>query len=198
MTNKERYQRTFSALHASGDFLTEVQTMNEGKRRHIPRLTVLVAAVVLVAALAATAYAANIGGIRRTVQIWMHGDQTNAVLDLQQDGNTASYTLTYEDANGETHEMEGGGIAYEGFGRERPLTEEEILEQLDMPDVEYQDDGTVWVYWRSHAMEITDRFEDGICYVKLVDGDETQYVTVKYNNGYSTSPDAYPNPHSFN
>ena len=47
-------------------------------------------------------------------------------------------------------------------------------------------------------MEITDRFEDGICYVKLVDGDETQYVTVKYNNGYSTSPDAYPNPHSFN
>ena len=29
-----------------------------------------------------TAYAANVGGIQRTVQIWLHGDQTQATLDV--------------------------------------------------------------------------------------------------------------------
>lgn len=29
-----------------------------------------------------TAYAANVGGIQRTIQLWMHGDQTSATFDL--------------------------------------------------------------------------------------------------------------------
>ena len=33
-----------------------------------------------------TAYAANVGGIQRTVQIWLHGDQTQATLDVSNDG----------------------------------------------------------------------------------------------------------------
>ena len=199
MTNNERYQQTFSVLHASGDFLKEVPNMQAKKHIRIPKLVAICAAVVLVLGLAATAYATNLGGIQRTVQLWLHGDQTDAVLDIQQDGSATSYTLTYEDESGETQEISGGGVAYDGlFGGERPLTEDEVLEMFNMPDVEYRDDGTVWVYWRSHAVEITDRFDDGVCYVKLVDGDETQYVTVKYNDGFSTSPDAYPNPNTFN
>ena len=81
------------------------------------------------------------------MQLWLHGDQTDAVLDIQQDGSATSYTLTYEDENGETQEISGGGVAYDGpFGGERPLTEDEVLEMFNMPDVEYRDDGTVWVY----------------------------------------------------
>ena len=30
-------------------------------------------------------YAANVGGIQRTVQIWLHGDQTQATLDVSND-----------------------------------------------------------------------------------------------------------------
>lgn len=195
MTNKERYQRAFSVLHASDEPVKEVTHMNETKIRRLPRALAACAVVILAVALATAAYAADVGGVRRTVQLWIHGDQTSAVLDVSADG---SYTLTYEDAEGNPREIAGGGIAYDISG-ERPLTEEEIMEQLDMPDVEYRDDGTVWVYWRSQALEITDLFdESGICYVQLRDGGEVQYMTIKYQNGFSTAPDKFPNPKLFN
>ena len=40
-------------------------------------------------------------------------------------------------------------------------------------------------------MEITDRFEDGVCYVQLVNGEDTMYVTVRYQDGYTSSPHKY-------
>ena len=67
-----------------------------------------------------------------------------------------------------------------------------------MPDVEYKEDGTVWVYYMDQKMEITDKFENDICYVKLeVDG-KTQYITVKYQNGFAISPHGYVQPSEFN
>ena len=155
----------------------------------------LCAAVILLFAMATVCYAADIGGIRRTVQIWVHGDQTSAVMDIQ-DGQ---YTLTYQDAEGKTHERGGGGVALGPFGSERPLTEEELLEHLDNPEVEYKEDGSVWLYYRDQAMEITDRFDaDGFCFVQLKTEAETLYITVKYNNGYAISGKAFIQPEEFN
>ena len=71
------------------------------------------------------------------------------------------------------------------------MSEEEIMEHLMMPEVEYEEDGSVWVYWLDQKVDITDKFEDDLCYVKLVRGDETMYVTVKYRNGYAVSPHKY-------
>ena len=45
-----------------------------------------------------TAYAANVGGIQRTIQLWIHGDQTNATLNVSDNG---TYTMEYYDENGE-------------------------------------------------------------------------------------------------
>lgn len=90
-----------------------------------------------------------------------------------------------------------GGVAFEN-GKERPLTEEELLEQINMPEVEYEEDGTVWVYYLDQKMEITDKFEDDICYVKIEADGQTQYITVKYQNGYATSPHGYIQPEEFN
>ena len=42
------------------------------------------------------------------------------------------------------------------------------MELLMMPDVEYEDDGSVWVYWLDQKVDITDKFVDGVCYVKFV------------------------------
>ena len=85
-----------------------------------------------------TAYAANVGGIQRTVQVWLHGDQTTANMTVSDDG---TYTIEYPDENGETREISGGGIAYEADGTERPLTGEELLELA--PNVRLiQDDNT--------------------------------------------------------
>ena len=198
MTNKERYQRTFSALHAS-ERTREVLSMEENNvrqfegRKRISKVAVIALAAALLLALATAGYAADVGGIRRTVQIWFQGDRTDAVLEIR-DG---SYTLQYEDAEGQTHEQAGGGVAYDIFGRERPLSEEEIMEQLNTPSLEEKEDGSMWVYYQNQAIEITDKIdEDGVCYVQLKDGDDTLYMTVKVygdgSYGYSTSKHSFP------
>lgn len=195
MTNKERYQRTFSTLHASDYFLTEVYQMNTRKHISTRRLVSVCAAAVLVIAMASMAYAADLGGIRRTIQLWIHGDQTNVVWEVQ-DGE---YRASYQDADGNTHEIGGGGVAIDEDGTERPLTEEALLSHMDHPNVEYLGDGSVWVYYRSQSIEITDSFDtDGICYLLLKDGNDPLYMTVKYDNGFATSPHGYVQPWEFN
>lgn len=195
MTNKEKYQRAFSVLHASGDCVMEVKFMNRAAKRYIPRLAVACMAIVMLLGMMAVAYAADIGGIQRTIQIWFQGEQTDAVLEIQ-DGE---YTLGYQDADGNAQEIHGGGIAIGPNGQERSLTEEEILEELNMPEVVYKDDGSVWVYYQSQKIDISDKFdENGVCYVLLKDVNGDRYMAIKYDNGYATSSYKYPNPDTFN
>ena len=195
MTNKQRYKRTFSALHASKtQFRTEETAMKRRPERAFARLVPALAALVLVLGLTSAACAADLGHIRRKLQIWIRGDQTEAVMEIRE----GSYTLTYEDGNGESRQQSGGGVAIGPDGTERPVTEEEILEYLDAPDVEYLEDGSVWIWYRGQSLDITDRFEDGVCYVKLAEPDRTLYVTVKYGNGYAYGTDAYIQPWTFN
>ena len=164
MTDKERYKRTFSLLRASQEDFMEVKAMNDNVRiLPVRKLAALCAAVVLVVAMATVAYAADVGGIRRAVQIWIHGDQTNAVLDIR--GN--SYNLSYEDEDGNPRSIGG---------------------------VEYLEDGTVWVYYHDQKLEITDKFQDGVCYVQLKDGDKVLYLTVEEQGGYIISPHGYEKP----
>ena len=194
MTNKEKYQRAFGTLHASHEFLMEARNMNNQKRHSHRRMLSLCAAVILLLVMAVVCYAEDVGGIQRKIQLWIHGDQTDAVIEIE-DG---SYTLTYEDAEG-LHERGGGGVAIDFFGRERPLTEEELLEQLSMPEVEYLEDGTVWVYYLDQSLEITDLFdENGVCFVQLKSGGKTQYLTIKWQNGFASSPNGFVQPWEFN
>lgn len=191
MTNKEKYRRAFGVLHASADVLTEVRNMKTKKHLSLRRTGLLCAAVILLFALASIGYAENVGGIQRRIQLWRYGDQTDAILEIQ-DG---SYELTYTDEDG-THTQGGGGVAIDVFGRERPLTEEELMEELrENIDVLYEEDGTVWVYYQNQSLEITDLFdENGVCYVQLQGGDETVYLTVEYQGGYSWSTTGYVEP----
>ena len=194
MTDREKFQKTFSKLHASPDLLTEVMEMAEKRRYHIPKVAVAAIACVVILGSGTAAYAMNVGGIQRTIQIWIHGDQTDAQFVVE-DG---SYTLDYEDENGEAVHRGGGGVAIEDDGTERSLTEEELMEEINSPEVEYEEDGSVWIYYKNQKMDITDKFEDGVCYVDLKDGDTIQYMTVKYQNGYALSPERYLTPAEFN
>ena len=143
-----------------------------------------------------TAYAANVGGIQRTVQIWLHGDQTQATLDVSNDG---TYTMEYYNEDGTLHQTGGGGVSIDADGTQRALTAEELMEEINSPDVEYEEDGSVWVYYENQKIEITDKFDnDKICYVKIKGKEKTLYLTVKYQNGYCISEDKYPSPASFN
>lgn len=191
MTNKQRYQRAFSALQTSQVYGMEVKSMKQ--KPYIPtrRLVAVCAAVILVVALACTAYAADVGGIQRTVQLWLNGDKTTAVLDVRE----GKYTLTFQDDKGE-HTMMGGGVAIEDDGQERPLTEEEILEELNYPTVVFADDGTVCIYYQDQAMDITDRFVDGVCYAQVKDGHQILYMTVEADGHYAFNPHSYDPPTS--
>lgn len=197
MTEKERFQRAFSPLHASTDTLTEVMKMTEQrtKKSVFRRAVALALAAALVLALGSAAYAADLGGIQRTVQLWLHGDQTDAVMTI----TPGKYTINYTDEDGNEHQIGGGGVAFNEDGTERPLTEEELLEHINAPEVSYQDDGTVLVYYYGETLDITDKFDDdGVCYVQLGSGEETIYMTIKYQNGYAMSPSKYISPKEFN
>jgi len=196
MTNKEKYQRTFSTLHASPDILTEVKEMKTNHKVYIGKLAAVCVAAVMVLALAGGAYAADVGGFRQTVQIWLHGGQTDAVFESNGNGE---YTLTYTDEDGVEHQSGGGGVEIDQFGRERPLTAEEMLEEFDgsSPDIEFRDDGTVWLYFREQKIDLTDQFDaDGFCYYKLNDGERDMYLTIKNGHGWAIDYDGFTTPKS--
>ena len=169
----------------------ERTTTMEKKRINSRRMLGLVLAACLVFALAVTAYAADLGGIQRIIQIWLYGEQTTAVLEIQ-DGH---YSAMDEEGS---IIMAGGGVVFEADGSQRPVTEKEILEHLDQPEMEQKEDGSIWVYYRGQKMEITDRFDDdGICYLELRDGDDVLYATINRSGGLATSPIDYVQPWEF-
>ena len=82
MTEKERFQRAFAPLHASPDTMTEVMKMTERKTKRpaLRRAATIGLAAALVLALGSVAYASDLGGIQRTVQLWLKGEMTDATL----------------------------------------------------------------------------------------------------------------------
>ncbi len=195
MTNKEKYKKAFLAVYPSGEISLEVEKMKKIKNQHIFKTTAAAVAVCVISMASATAaYAMDVGGIQRTIQLWFHGDCTDATIQFDGDG---TYSMEYTDADGNENFRAGGGVSLSLDGSETPMTEEELMEHLMMPEVEYEDDGSVWVYWLDQKVDITDKFEDGVCYVKLISGEETMYVTVKYQGGYAVGPHKYAMPDSW-
>ena len=81
MSNREQYKRAFQALHASRDFSMEAMDMNTKKMRfNFSRglAVAMIITVLLVGSLSA-AYATDLGGFRRTIQIWMYGTSNATV-----------------------------------------------------------------------------------------------------------------------
>lgn len=201
MNNRERYKRAFQAVHATNHQWLEATDMNRQHMRYSFSRTVAVAmliAALLVGSLTA-AYAADLGGFRQMVTLWVHGQPTDAQVEVYtgEDGGVdveyasegdeegspapASYVVTWTDENGEERQMMGGGVAMERDGTERPLTMDEYLESLDgtaVEQVEITEDGRVMLYWYDIAEDITDRFEDGVCRLTLTHGEVTMYFTV--------------------
>ena len=142
MTDKEQYKKVFDKVASFGMEPLEVYRLMQKKRKHtyIHKAAAAAAAAALIVCSTGVAYAANVGGIQRTIQLWVHGDQTNAELVIE-DGNY-SYSVSYQE-DGSAQTISGGGVAIEDDGTERPLTEEEIMTELYMPEVEYKEDRTV-------------------------------------------------------
>ena len=115
MTNKEKYKQAFSVLHTSDISEGEVKYMAKLRKQQKMKLAAAAIAVCVIVGGTGTAYAANVGGIQRTIQLWMHGDQTSATLDLNTDDG--SYSLEYKDTDGNTVTQGGGGVAFDADGK---------------------------------------------------------------------------------
>lgn len=207
MTNKERYRQAFGALRTSDGFSSELmqkinnrnetettimKNENRTARKASRKLIAIAAAAVLLVGGAVSAYAANVGGIQRTIQIWRYGEQTDAVLTIDENSPTSEYTVTVTGEDGEKYVAAGGGVATDMFGKERPLTEDEIMDTLDSPDVIVGDDGTATVYWHEQSIDISDRFdENGTCYVTVTGNGKTFYITAHKDGSYCISNDKY-------
>ena len=186
MTTKEKYKQAFSTMHISDEFSLEVKKVTTTNRKtKLKRLVACIVACVLIVGSATVAYAIDFLGIQRTLQLWIGGEQSNVTIQFDGNGN---YVMDYIDGEGNSKHQGGGGVALDAFGNERPLTEEEIMEDITAPEVSYKEDDSVWVYWFNQKIDITDKFKDNICYIKLENGDKTLYMTVRYKDGYSTSP----------
>ncbi|MCI9464933.1 MAG: hypothetical protein HFI48_13800 [Lachnospiraceae bacterium] len=195
MTNKEKYKKAFSVICPPGEFILEVGKMKKIKKQHFMKtIAAAVVGCVIFMASATFAYAMDVGGIQRIVQLWIHGDCTNVTIQFDGDG---TYAMEYEDAYGNMNYQAGGGVEVGADGSTIPLSEEDFMEYLMMPDVEYEEDGSVWVYWLDQKVDITDEFIDGVCYVKLIKDEETMYVTVKYKGGYAAGSHKFTDPDSW-
>ena len=168
---------------------------NKKNHFHLNKVAAAVIACVMVLGSAQVAYAHNVGNIQRILQLWIHGDQTQVTVEFDGMG---SYDMAYTDAEGNVHQQSGGGVAFDADGTERPLTEEELLEELRSPDMYTTEDGRTMIAWGNQVVDITDHFVDGVCYVKLVNGDETRYITAHEGQGFSMSPYKFLKPTTFN
>lgn len=199
MSNREQYKKAFSVLQASGDFTLGDEKMAVLKKKAMLRTFAAAAcACLVIVGSSRIAYAANVGGIQRTIQLWMYGDQTDVTIDFDGSGN---YSMEYTDADGNTRELGGGGFDVDADGTKRALTEDELIWLLfEEVDVSYNDDGRIMLYFQGQVADITDKFENDICYIFLngrdLNGtDASLYVTVlKAEDGgfpIDSSPDRY-------
>ena len=190
MTNRDNYKRAVSKMEPSDGFTERVlkeaernmDTNANRRKRSLRPALVICAAVILVLALGAIAYATDLGGVRENVDTWLYGEPVQ--VDIEQTGEY-EYTITYPDG----YQRQSGGIAYEKDGP-RPLTVDEIIEEMNHSvELDIKDDGRAMMYYRDHVFDVTeDLADDGVAKVKVKDGALPMYIKLTLDGeGYSIS-----------
>ncbi|MCH5351939.1 MAG: hypothetical protein J1E06_00480 [Acutalibacter sp.] len=177
MTEREQYKRMFSVIRPSPDFSLEVTEMKTG-RKSVRALVAVCIAILLVIGSVTVAYAADLGGFRQMVQVWIKGERQ--VIEIEQVGEGH---FQWTDENGDT--QRGGGVIQQDNGDVLPLTIDEWAQQMsDFGFAEKADDGRVWFYYKDYKEDITEQVaNDGIAKIKLEEDGKPLYITVKDNHG---------------
>ena len=189
MSNKENYKKAFSVLKSSSDFTLEEKRMNRIKKENAHRNLLTAAAVMLVVlAGSGTAYAADLGGIRENVQMWIHGEQTDVTINDE--------SIEYVDEDGNV-QVETGIEVGPQIG-ERPLTGEEIAEEkVNEVYVDKTDDGKVIMYFHDKQFDVTDNIANKKDTFHVVaDGSEV-YVKLDFDENGDFSITTSPRPDWF-
>ena len=82
MTNREKYKQAFSVLQTSGKISLEVEKMAViNKKAKLKAAAAVITTCLILAGGSGIVYATDIGGIQRTIQLWIEGDQTKWALN---------------------------------------------------------------------------------------------------------------------
>lgn len=204
MDERQRFKKAFRTLHTSNDFEERMEEkMNNRKNSRFKPAIAAAAAVAVLLVGGTTAYASDLGGIQRTVQIWLHGDLTEATFTYNKENNdgefnadqdTGTYTLT--DKNGNVIQS-GGGVSGNGDGTTRPATADELMEDLNSPVTDFTGEKKL-LYYKDQVIDLSDRFSDSdYYYMTIKDGSKTGYLTIKSDGGLAYSEDRYILPDEF-
>ncbi len=201
MTNKERYRKAFSTLHASGTISLEEEHMEKRIRCYrLKRAAAACAAAAVVCGSMTVAYAADLGGIQQKMMAWFHGEQTQ--INVRRTGEN-SYSYTYTDENGNVRKGGGAAVGIDDNGNETALSAEEVLKDAGN-GLEVMEDGSVWYFYYDKKFDLTDLIdEEGNCKFQFAYKGETLYVScsiqqseegvideengISYTGGYETS-----------
>ena len=177
MTNSERIIRATDLIRPSRELnilsYVEDRALKQRPRKLLRTAAAVCASLALVLMLGVGAYAADLGGARHLVSVWLHGDLTEVTIEQAGDGQ---YEIIYPDGSTRS----AGGLSYDSDGTARGITMEELVDRL-LTDVEaaQDEDGRYWLYIRDHRIDITDQIEEqGYAQEKVRDGLLADYITV--------------------
>ena len=197
MKNSDKYKQAASRITPSANmnvmnYIEEKETKRMMKTPVLRRALAVCMSLLFAIGFGYTAYAADFGGIRRPIDLWLHGSMDEVTIEDAGDGQ---FNITYSD--GSVHSV--GGFAYEGDAA-RPLTEDEIIDLLlKQAEVEQDENGSYWLYLRDHKIDITESLlKQGYAQEKIQDGFLADFITVVLHDedswGVMTDHFSFPSP----
>ena len=202
MNNKEKYQRSFNTLRLSGDFREKCKkTPEESGKGKIMKFRSMygisraaaaaIAVCLLVVGSVGVSYAADLGGIRTKLGIWINGTKQDVEVVQVGDG---SYTVC--DENGE-ETMGFGGVAIDENGNERPMTAEELAGFMNNDcRLEFTEDGKMIFSYKNLVEDVTDQLDSrGELHIHVDDpANEYTYFNITDIDGGGYSVDSGRKP----
>ena len=170
-TNSERYQASFDKLHLSDDFRMRLAQNLEKEREDSKVNNIRAFSIGRIAAIAAVftlacgsvCYAADLGGIRTTISLWIHGEKESVEVQDMGDG-----AFAWTDENGENHGF--GGYSYTEGEEIKSMSAEDMSAYMNnSAELEFKEDRILFHY-HNLTEDVTDRISpDKKLYVHVED-----------------------------
>lgn len=176
MTNKEKYKRAFSALHASENISLEVDKDMKNKRVFNKKIMAVCTCCLAMFGVGATVYAHNYQIINK---IFGWGNNLEIIQEVDENGETSSISILHTDNLTEPVKIDDGKIYFVVNDEKIDITDK--ISETTAFEYEYTDDEGNTHIWLVGLN--SDNIEDyGYAeYIKNIDGDWTGGYSARVN-----------------
>ncbi len=172
--NEENYKRSFNTLHLSEDFSERLEArlndemeekkMNSHTLHGFGRIAAAIAGCAVTLGIGGVCYAADLGGIRSKIELWINGQKQEVELESDDEGMCYSWT----DEDGEEHCF--GGVAIDGFGNQEALSAEDLAAAWNTGCYLDWENGRLKLSYKNLSYDVTDMVrEDNSLRVHIAD-----------------------------